>query len=139
MNIEEHIFFFILFGLLGITSEVIFISLSKKPKDRTLKGHSSLWMFFIYGMIYFIVLFGTTYLSMYNFFIRGLVYMILIYILEFASGFVLKKFRAVPWDYSKTKKHHFKGLICPKFAILWFAEGLAAELIYLYIKSHIVF
>ena len=71
--ILENIFFFVLFGIVGVAMEVFFtaiISIIKKEKNRAMKGHSSLWMFFIYGSVYFVILFGRTYFSQYNFFSR---------------------------------------------------------------------
>ncbi len=139
MNSETIIFFFLLFGALGITTEILWTSAINllKRKNKQLKGNSSLWMFFIYGTVFFIILLVTTFFMEYNILIRGLIYMFLIYILEFCSGSILKKFNINPWDYSKEKKHHFKGLICLECAPLWFIEGLLAEAIYLYINAHL--
>ena len=54
-------------GVVGIVVEVFFTAVTylfKNKKGRTLKGHSSVWMFFIYGTAYFIILFGiSTFLS----------------------------------------------------------------------------
>lgn len=138
---KEVIFFYILFGILGVALEVFGFSILnfRRKKDKSLKGYSSLWMFFIYGMFYFILLLVTTYFLKYNFLIRGLIYIVLIYTLEFSSGYILKKFHALPWNYSHKHRHHLKGLICLEFAPVWFIEGLIAEMIYLYLKAHIFF
>ena len=140
--IEENIFFFVLFGVVGVAAEIFFTSihsLIKKEKNRAMIGHSSLWMFFIYGAVYFIILFGTTYLSQYSIFLRGLVYMILIYALELSSGLILKKFNALCWDYCKDTKYHFKGIISLEFAPLWYIGGILFELVYSYLKIHLIF
>ncbi len=142
MNLEEIIFFFVIFGLGGVASEVFFTAIHKifkEKKNRTLYGYSSIWMFFIYGAVFFIILFGTTYFSQYSIFLRGLIYMIMIYLLEFCSGFLLKKFKLICWDYSKDTKYHFKGIISLEFAPIWYFGGIAAELIYLYLKAHLLF
>lgn len=142
MSLEEHIFFFVLFGLIGITMEVFCTSIHshlKKKKNKCLKGTSSLWMFFIYGSVYFIILFGRTYFPDFNILLRGLIYMLLFYSLEFCSGYFLKKCKASPWDYSKETKYNFKGIIRLEFAPVWFIGGLIQEAIYLYLKSHLIF
>lgn len=141
MNWEEYIFFFILFGVIGIAFEIFCTSLGslKKKKDKCLRGTSSLWMFFVYGFIYPIILFVSIYFSEYHILFRGLIYMVLFYSLEFISGFILKKCRAVPWDYSNDTKYHFKGLIRLEFAPMWFIGGLISEAIYIYLKAHLVF
>lgn len=96
-------------------------------------------MFFIYGSTYFIILFGTTYLMNLSIFIRGFIYMIMFYFLEFGTGFILKKFKAIPWDYSKNMKFNLKGIICLEFAIPWYLGGIILEFIYIYLKSQIIF
>lgn len=143
MSWTEHIFFFVLFGVIGIAGEVIFTSvysLITKKENRSMKGHSSLWMFFIYGFVYFIILFGRTYFSGWNIFLRGLIYLFLIYCLEFASGLILKKFHAIPWIYGNDKltKCNFRGIVCLTFVPLWYVSGILFELIYLFVKSHLV-
>lgn len=141
MNLEEHAFFFLLFGIIGIFLEIFFTSIRNfiKKKDKSLKGISSLWMFFIYGFIYFIILFGVTYISEYNIIFRGLIYMLSFYVLEFCSGGILKRFNIIPWDYSPYTKFNFKGIIRLDFAPLWFIGGLMFETIYLYLKAHLIF
>jgi uncharacterized membrane protein len=140
--ILENIFFFVLFGIIGVSTEVFFTSLLelvKKRKNRSMTGHSSLWMFFVYGSVYLIILFGRTYLLGINLFLRGFVYLALIYAIEFISGSLLKKLNAVPWDYGNDMKHDYKGIICLEFAPLWYTGGLLFELLYLFLKSHLVF
>jgi len=139
--IEENIFFFVLFGIIGVSAEVFFVSITNifKKKDRCLKGHSSLWMFFIYGIVYLIILFGRTYFSDYSIFLRGLIYLVLIYALEFTSGSLLKKFKAIPWDYRKDTKYNFRGIISLEFLPIWYVGGILYELLYLFLKSHLVF
>jgi uncharacterized membrane protein len=140
--IGENIFFFVLFGIIGITAEVFFTSITsliKKEKNRAMMGHSSFWMFFVYGSVYFIILFGRTYLLGLNLFERGFVYLILIYAVEFISGSILNKFNATPWNYSKDMKYDYRGIICLEFAPLWYVGGMLFELLYLFLKSHLIF
>ncbi len=141
MNLVEDVLFFVFFGVLGVFLEILFTSINglKNKKDKCLRGTSSLWMFFIYGFVYFIVLFVTTYFSQYHFLLRGLIYMVLFYLLEFSSGFILKRFHAIPWDYSRLTKYNFKGIIRLELAPFWFFGGLFAELIYFYVREHLIF
>lgn len=141
MSLVENIFFFCLFGVVGVSAEVFFnavVNLRKK-KDFTLKGDSSLWMFFICGFIYFIVLFVTANFMHYPILFRGLIYMFMISYVEFCSGAVLKIFNALPWDYSKDRKFHFQGIVCLEFILFWFVYGILAETAYLFIKAHLNF
>lgn len=142
MSFTETIFFFLLFAFVGVSFEVLWVSILdfRKQRDKKLKGHSSIWMYPVYGSSYFIVLLVTTYFGQYNFFIHGLIYMFSFYLIELTSGFILKKsMNAVPWDYSLTKKYHFNSLICLEYAPLWFFAGLTAEAFYLFMKAHIIF
>ncbi|MCL5018429.1 MAG: hypothetical protein M1416_01530 [Candidatus Pacearchaeota archaeon] len=142
MIIEEHIFFFILFGFFGVALEVFCTSLSSfknKKNDICLKGNSSIWMFFVYGFVYFIVLFVLNYFSDFHILLRGFAYMILFYSLEFTSGLFLKRCRVIPWNYSSDTKYNYKGIVRLDFAPLWFIGGLFSELMYVYIKAHLIF
>lgn len=136
----ENIFFFMLFGVSGVALEVFFTSLLnlKRKKDVSLMGSSSLWMFFIYGLVYIIVLIVTTYFYHFHIILRGLIYMVLILSLEFSSGSILKKFRAIPWDYYD-RKYHFRGIVCLEFSLLWFLYGIIAEAVYLFFKHRMIF
>lgn len=137
----ENIFFFVLFGIIGVASEVFFISITNifRKRYRCLIGQSSLWMFFVYGTVYFIILLGRTYFSGYSIFLRGLLYLVLIYALEFTSGSILTKFKAIPWDYRKDTKYNFRGIISLEFLPIWYVGGIISELLYLFLKSHLVF
>jgi len=61
-----------------------------------------------------------------NALVRGGVYAILIYITEYTTGVLLKKYRACPWDYSKSK-YHVNGVIRFDYAPLWILTGLLFE------------
>jgi hypothetical protein len=141
MNWWEIFFFFVIFGILGVFIEVIATSIQNfvRQKDRCMNGHSSFWMFFVYGSVYFIVLFVTTYFPTLNIILRGIIYMFLFYSLEFVSGFFFKKCRILPWDYSKETKYHYKGIIRFDFAPFWFIGGLIYEAVYLFLKTHLIF
>ena len=59
-------------------------------------------------------------------FLRGGVYAFLIYTIEYTTGVILKKYRACPWDYSKSK-FNIKGVIRFDYAPAWFLTGLIFE------------
>lgn len=150
MIVIEIFLFFALFAVFGVAQEVFWTSIFNfsKNKDYTFMGVSSLWMFPIYGAVFFIILFGRTYFPSLNIILRGLIYTILILCWEYISGFILRKtFGRAPWDYSDKKIRiagsikpiNFNGLICLDFALVWFIESLIAEALYLFLKSHLVF
>ncbi len=130
----EIIFYFLLFGVIGISQEVIWRGLTnfQKKDDLTLTGSSSLWMLPIYGSVFFIILFVQTFFPMLNIFLRGLIYMILILGWEYTTGFAIKKIAGrAPWNYSrekikigrKTEKTNLDGLICFSKAGVWYVES----------------
>ena len=59
-------------------------------------------------------------------FFRGIIYSIIIFLTEFITGFILKKHKACPWDYSDSK-YNIKGIIRLDYAPLWFIVGLIYE------------
>ena len=140
MDFAEISLFFFLFAFIGVAHEVIWTSLVEYAKSRkmSLKGGSSLWMFPIYGSIFFIVLLVLEHFPGFPWWIRGFIYMVLIYIWEFASGWTVRWMIGVaPWDYS-AKKYNLSGLINLDYAPIWFIEGLIAEWRYLFLQSHLV-
>jgi len=110
-------------------------------RNIRLIGHSTLWMFPIYGMIFYIVVLVQWLYGDYNWVFRGFMYMGLILIWEYFSGLGIRKLVGKsPWDYSKrTKdgvgnpmKYQLNGLVCLKYAPIWFVEGLFAEWVVLW-------
>jgi len=142
--------YFILFAVFGVAHEVLWTGLinSLKMKNPRLKGHSTVWMFFVYGAIAFIILFVTTFFSEYPWWFRGILYATLILCWEYMSGFMIKKLVGMaPWDYSTNESHdgiaskkrfHLHGLICLEYFPLWFVEGLFAEWIFRFLQGHLI-
>jgi hypothetical protein len=61
---------------------------------------------------------------------RGGVYTVCIFIIEYATGSLLKKLLGVcPWDYGK-RRFSVKGLIRLDYAPAWFVAGLIFESLY---------
>lgn len=135
MNIVQIMTSFI---VVGITLEVFWTSIinSIRTKDRKLTGKTYLWMFPIYALVPFIYIFGMKYLQDVNIFIKAIIYMFAFYLLEFTSGYIIKKITGVsPWSYrgynikifGKEYKANYKGLICLEYAPIWYLYGIMGE------------
>jgi len=117
---------FFLCGLMGWCLEIFWTGLgSLRRRQPKLIGHSSFWMFPIYGLA---SLFGplSRILKNVNIWIRGSLYALCIFLVEFISGSLLKKYNLCPWDYSKARLN-YKGVIRLDFFPLWFLTGLMYE------------
>lgn len=113
-------------GLTGWCLEICFTALGKPPAgNRELTGHTSLWMFPIYGCAVFLSPISIL-LKKQSVWVRGLSYMSLIFSAEYLSGTLLKKHKCCPWDYSHSP-FHIHGLIRLDYAPFWFGTGLLFE------------
>ena len=99
-----------------------------KNKNFKLSSNTSLWMFFIYGMVVFLEPFFR-FVAPFNFLFRGLIYAVLILAGEFITGTLLKRAELCPWDYS-TSRYHVKGVIRMDYAPAWAVAGLFFEQVY---------
>ena len=126
------------FILLGITLEVFWTSVlnSIKTKNPKLTGKTYLWMFPIYALVPFLYLLVLSQFQQTNIFIKGIIYMFGFYLLEFTSGYLIKKIVGVsPWDYEnysikifgKRYTSNFQGLICIQYAPIWYLYGIFGE------------
>ena len=120
---------FVIYGALGCLMEVFWTGLgSLISKDFKLSSKTSLWMFFVYGMVAFLEpLFRL--MSPMPILLRGLIYAVCIFIGEFITGSLLKRMEVCPWDYSSAK-YHVKGLIRWDYFPAWVAAGLVFEWVY---------
>lgn len=134
------------FVLMGITLEVFWTSISHliEARNPRLVGKTYLWMFPIYAVVPSIYLFVLSHFQGTSIFIRGIFYMIGFYLLEFISGYLIKKAVGVsPWNYQdhsiklfgKTYKTHFKGIICLEYAPVWYIYGILFEFYYIFLIS----
>lgn len=106
--------------------EILFTAFhSFQKRDLRLSGNTSLWMFPIYGMAAFIAPISRL-LKGKNFIFRGLVYTGLIFSGEFATGMLLKRKGACPWNYEKSRWNLGK-VIRLDYAPCWFFAGLLFE------------
>ena len=126
---KHNIFYKFLFcGSIGWCLECFWTGLGsacKKERDRKLTCHTSLWMFPIYGMAALIYPISKK-LRAQCIFLRGSIYSILIITTELLTGEFLKKFKACPWDYSKSR-FNVDGVIRFDYLPMWFLVGLLYE------------
>ena len=127
------VFRFLTYGAIGLVLEVIWTGLgSLINRDFTLRSSTSIWMFFIYGMV--VVLEPAfVYLTPFSLFIRGIVYMFAIFAGEYLLGIAMKKADICPWDYSDAALS-IQGVIRLDYAPVWFAAGLIFEAVYMVIR-----
>lgn len=117
---------FIKCGIIGWCLEILVTSFDAfKRREPTLTGHTSLFMFPIYGAACLlrplcILLAG------FHWFVRGLVYMTCIFSAEYASGRFLEKKGCCPWRYNRSG-WNVNQLIRLDFAPAWFLIGLLFE------------
>ena len=117
---------FVKCGICGWCLELIWTSLhSLSRQDYKLIGHSSIWMFPIYGMAAIIRPVSQK-LKNTNIALRGLIYMNGIFSMEYLTGILLKKKNLCPWDYSETP-FNIRGVIRLDYAPVWFVTGLLFE------------
>ena len=113
-------------GLTGWCLEILFTSMDAlRRRDMTLKGHTSLWMFPIYGSAAILspisrLLRGKSALT------RGLTYMSLIFSIEYLTGRFLTRKKSCPWDYRRSR-WNVGRVIRLDFAPYWFFVGLLYE------------
>ncbi len=97
-------------------------------KTANLIGHTSIWMFFIYGLAAVVLEPVHSLISGRSWFLRGCVWSTLIFAIEFLSGGLLRLFGIEPWRY--TGDFSVLGLIRLDYAPVWFAVGLLFERIH---------
>ena len=113
-------------GLTGWCLEILFTSMDAlRRRDMTLKGHTSLWMFPIYGSAAILspisrLLRGKSALT------RGLTYMSLIFSIEYLTGRFLTRKKSCTWDYRRSR-WNIGRVIRLDFAPYWFFVGLLYE------------
>ena len=97
-------------------------------RDFKLRASTSIWMFFIYGMVVFL---EPVYLLMQSFpmVIRGIVYALCIFSGEYITGGALKLANLCPWDYTHCR-YNVQGVIRLDYAPVWFAAGLIFEQVF---------
>ncbi|MDA2914437.1 putative ABC transporter permease [Acidobacteriia bacterium AH_259_A11_L15] len=122
---------FVLYGLLGWCAEVVWSAVTEKilrqQRDWRLLGHTSLWMFPLYGLLAPLYEPLHDFLRPWHWFMRGVIYLLGIWLVEYITGWLLRKLTGkCPWDYSELRGN-LHGLIAWEYAPVWFAAGLLLE------------
>ncbi|MCM1136769.1 MAG: hypothetical protein NC400_14490 [Clostridium sp.] len=113
-------------GLLGWTLEIIFTALaSLRKRDMRLSGHTSLWMFPIYGSVCLLAPIFKA-LKNFPFYLRGSIYALCIFAGEYLSGRFLLNRKLCPWNYERAR-WHIKKVIRLDYFPNWFLAGLLFE------------
>ena len=99
-------------------------------KDFKLRANTSIWMFFIYGMVVFL---EPVYLLIqpYPIVLRGVIYALCIFTGEYILGGFLKRADLCPWDYANCR-YSVQGLIRLDYAPVWFVAGLIFEWVFVF-------
>jgi len=118
---------FVIYGLLGWCMEVFWTGFGSLLKgDIKLTARTYIWMFFIYGLAIFLEPIHRG-MGNSNIILRGGLYTILIFIIEYSTGWALRRVLGVcPWDYSDSA-FSVNGLIRLDYAPVWFMAGLLFE------------
>ncbi|MDD6058364.1 MAG: hypothetical protein PUB98_08940 [Clostridiales bacterium] len=117
---------FLICGLTGWCMEILFTSAGSLFRhDGRLIGHTSVWMFPIYGMAACIYPIYKK-IKRTPALLRALLYSLGIFSFEYCSGSLLKKYHLCPWDYSDSKTN-IDGVIRLDYAPFWMAAGLLFE------------
>lgn len=117
---------FCLCGLTGWCLEILFTSFCCGcHRDKRMIGHTSIWMFPIYGMAVFICPIYQK-IKRWPAICRGFVYSLGIMFGEFCTGTILKKYHSCPWDYSKANTN-INGIVRLDYMPLWMIAGLVFE------------
>ena len=120
---------FATYGLLGWSIEILWTGLSTITSGSlNLIGHTSIWMFFVYGSA--AIAFERAYskISHFNWYVRGIIWTILIFAVEFSSGMLLRLFGIEAWYYNCPLS--ICGVIRLDYAPAWFVVGIMFEKIY---------
>jgi hypothetical protein len=125
------------YGLAGWCSEIVTTAIRSHGRDGDwrLTGTTYAWMLPIYGAaaVLFEPAFAAAKRSGRPWWQRGLAWTAGIYAVEASTGEALRSLTGeVPWDYSrrrgvKPEPAHWRGLVRPAYAPVWFAVGLGME------------
>jgi hypothetical protein len=126
---------FLAYGAAGWVSEVVTTGLRSHGRDGDwrLTSHTYLWMLPVYGSAAFLFEPAHDRLRSRPVWERGAAWVAGIYAVEAASGTAIKALTGeVPWDYARPRgrkpvPRHWKGLVRPSYAPIWFAVGLGLE------------
>lgn len=136
-KLPKTILLALIFACVGITTEVVFTSLSKVVNtfvaddaiDWALGGKTYLWMFLIYASIPFLFKLFNPLVAKFNLLTKALLAVGVIYIVEFSTGFLLEMITgSCPWKY--TTGMHLFGYIRLDYFPFWLVFALLIISIY---------
>lgn len=139
VGIKERAFSFVLYGGLGVTTEVFFTAFANlidqgSFEDISLMGVSYVWMFPIYGVTSIVFPIGFELLKNWNRILRYLIYGVGILIVELIAGFLLEQTTGrCPWEYQTG--WHFGGYVRFDYLPLWMLFGAMLEEFHRFNKS----
>lgn len=122
---------FLVYGILGWCLEIVWSAAGErirgKQSDWRLLGHTSLWMFPLYGLLAPLYEPLHDAIRPWHWFMRGVVYLLGIWLVEYVAGWLLRRLTGkCPWDYSHLRGH-LHGLVAWEYGPVWFAFGLVLE------------
>lgn len=134
MNMIKIIRRFIFYGIFGLFLELLWTGLNSfVDGDMTFYAHSSLIMFFIYGMVVLIE-------PLFNIFknqsvlVRTVTYSVFILMMEYYSGTILNYGGICPWYYETG--FNVENVIRLDYIVLWMLAGYVYERLYFYFAGH---
>lgn len=120
------------YGSLGLCGELAFTATHELLKGRRPRGHTSMWMFPIYGLVQ--PLFEPVHAAMRGRVpapARAVVYAAGFMSVEYVSGRLLRAATGeMPWDYSHARLSLGQGLTRLDYAPFWAVAGLALEAVH---------
>ncbi|XP_060064897.1 transmembrane protein 229A-like [Ylistrum balloti] len=131
---------FYFYGMHGLLDEIVFTALFdmvfEPGGNKSLKGHSSIFSFFIYGSCSFLVEQYVFLLLKHRVprYIRLIPYLCILYTWEFSTGLMLRQFGACSWDYSHYK-YNFMGLVTLEYAPCWLVLCFLQDVLFEYLLS----
>ena len=126
---------FLAYGVAGWVSEVVSTGLRSHGRDGDwrLTSHTYLWMLPVYGSAAFLFEPAHDALRDRPLLVRGLVWTAGTFAVEAAAGTAIRAaVGEVPWDYGRPRgrkpvPRHWRGLVRPAYAPVWFLVGLGLE------------
>lgn len=117
---------FIKCGIAGWCIEITFTALdSLRQRNMELMGHTSIWMFPIYGSAVFLKPLMKLMHSK-PLIVRGISYAAMILAGEYIAGSFLTKNKVCPWNYTRSK-WHVKKIVRLDYFPYWAVAGLLFE------------
>jgi Putative ABC-transporter type IV len=122
-----------LFASVGVSLEVAFTATATlRARDPGLRGHSYLWMFPIYGLVYPLFAWSWPLVGGWPVVLRCALYVLAAYVVEYTSGWLLRRATgSCPWEVSyRASPWGVHGLIRLDYAPLWLGVALLFERLY---------